>query len=177
VPPRDDIDAWRSQRPADKGNMGPDLLIRRSPSAAMVVTGMCPKQTRRQDLSQFHSSFQATNHGALSVCITLIDAIAIRCNDVSRHLPTVSRDITGVEPRGLEPLTPCLQSDGVALAKPRSGALSAGEPPLYSAEQRGHCCTLLLYSLGAWRVVCTTCAVADVATVPPSQLRGLVSVS
>src|SRR5512133_4218824 len=50
-----------------------------------------------------------------------------------------------VEPRGLEPLTPCLQSDGVDLAKPRSGALSVGEPPLYSAEQRGHCCTLLLY--------------------------------
>jgi hypothetical protein len=50
-----------------------------------------------------------------------------------------------VEPRGLEPLTPCLQSDGVDLAKPRSGAVSMGEPPLYSAEQRGHCCTLLLY--------------------------------
>jgi hypothetical protein len=26
------------------------------------------------------------------------------------HLPTVSRDIGRVEPRGLEPLTPCLQS-------------------------------------------------------------------
>jgi hypothetical protein len=39
----------------------------------------------------------------------------------------------------------CLQSGGVDLAKPR--ALSVGEPPLYSAEQRGHCCTLLLYWL------------------------------
>jgi hypothetical protein len=50
-----------------------------------------------------------------------------------------------VEPRGLEPLTPCLQSDGVDLAEPRSGAVSVGEPSLYSAEQRGRCCTLLLY--------------------------------
>ena len=50
-----------------------------------------------------------------------------------------------MEPRGLEPLTPCLQSDGVDLAKPRLRALSVGERPLYSAEQRGHCCTLLLY--------------------------------
>jgi hypothetical protein len=64
-----------------------------------------------------------------------------------------------VEPRGLEPLTPCLQSDGVDLAKPRSGALSVGEPPLYSAEQRGQCCTLQLYwfrSLGG----------ADVGEIP-----------
>jgi hypothetical protein len=40
----------------------------------------------------------------------------------------------------------CLQSDGVDLAKCYSGALSVGEL-LDSAEQRAHCCTLLL----CWR--------------------------
>jgi hypothetical protein len=55
-----------------------------------------------------------------------------------------------VEPRGLEPLTPCLQSDGVDLAKPRSGALSVGgEPPLYSADQRALAGQSLLRRLGA----------------------------
>jgi hypothetical protein len=42
--------------------------------------------------------------------------------------------------------TLCLQSDGIDLAKRRSGALSV-RTPLDSAEQRGYCCTLLLYWL------------------------------
>ncbi len=33
-----------------------------------------------------------------------------------------------VEPRGLEPLTPCLQSEGMAIAQCRWGALSVAEP-------------------------------------------------
>jgi hypothetical protein len=48
-----------------------------------------------------------------------------------------------VEPRGLEPLTPCLQSDGVDLAKRRSGALSVGEPrctALSSGDTAVLCC-------------------------------------
>jgi hypothetical protein len=35
-----------------------------------------------------------------------------------------------VEPRGLEPLTPCLQSEGMAIAQCRWGALSVAEPGL-----------------------------------------------
>ena len=42
----------------------------------------------------------------------------LKCNDVPRHLSTVSRDITLVEPRGLEPLTPCLQSPRTAQPQP-----------------------------------------------------------
>ena len=48
-----------------------------------------------------------------------------------------------MEPRGLEPLTPCLQSDGVDLAKRRSRALSAGEPrctALSSGDTAVLCC-------------------------------------
>jgi hypothetical protein len=63
--------------------------------------------------------------------------------DQPRPLPWL--DTSYCQLGGLEPLTPCLQSDGVDFAKPRSGALSVGEPSLYSAEQREHCCTLLLY--------------------------------
>ena len=86
----------------------------------MVVTGTCDLNKHEgQNLSQFHSSFQATNHGSP---ISLYYSNRRNSHTMQRCLETPAngvRDITKVEPRGLEPLTPCLQSDGIALAEPR----------------------------------------------------------
>jgi hypothetical protein len=66
-----------------------------------------------------------------------------------------------------------LRRDGVDLAKPRSGALSVGEPPLYGAEQRGHFCTLLLYwgSLGGADVGESPSMAVDRGRPEPTQGR------
>jgi hypothetical protein len=64
-----------------------------------------------------------------------------------------------VEPRGLEPLTPCLQSGGVDFAKRRSGALGVAERRC-TAQSSGDtavlcCCTGSLRSADLVRLAAT----------------------
>ena len=72
-----------------------------------------PAQTRRPQpgsrLAAGHPQGPGLDPGEDGATITSRDAETPRkCNDVPRHLPTVSRDITCGAARGLEPLTCCL---------------------------------------------------------------------
>jgi hypothetical protein len=69
-------------------------------------------------LAEGHPKGPGLDPGEDGATITSRDAeTPHNCNDVPRHLLTVSRDITVTKPRGLEPLTPCLQSGGMGLAE------------------------------------------------------------
>src|SRR5215218_5816200 len=107
--------------------------IRRCRSVSTPPTGCCPRspptgsaRSQGQGWPQATRKGSGLDRGEDDATITNrghtqprndLQPTAQKCNDVPRHLSTVSRDITKELARGLEPLTTCLQEESKRAAR------------------------------------------------------------